>query len=92
MVSRLHPPDQPPRGSLPADLRFEAAKLSIVVAFNRVQRQPGRVSRRTVGAPEDLAVDDNAGMNVLVNCQRDDVSRAAPGALPLLGQRDRRTG
>ena len=88
-VARLNPPGEPARDPLVADLGRQAAELPIVLALDRIERQPRGGAGEAVRAGPVPAVEQDAGKHALANFQHDGVARAAGGAHPRLGH-DRR--
>ena len=84
-IAGLDAPDEPPHDARRGDLRFEAAGLAVVLAFDGVQREPrdrrgapARAGHRRAGA-------NHAADRVIAAREEDDVVYAARGADPRFG-------
>jgi hypothetical protein len=83
-VARLNPPGQPAGDPFVADLGREAAELPIVLALDRIERQPCGGAGEAVRAGPVPAVQQDPGKHALADFQHDRVARAARRSHPAL--------
>ena len=84
-IAGLDAPDQAAHDAGRRDFRFEAADLAVVLAFDRVERQPGDRRGAAVRAEHRRAVADDAGDRVLGDGEEDRRRGATRRADPRFG-------
>ena len=89
-IAGLDAPDQPPHDAGRRDFGFEAADLPVVLALDRVERQPGDGRRATVRAGHGTPCADDAGHRVIAD--REEARRRARRAPRRPTPRRRRGG
>ena len=82
-IAGLDAPRQPARDALGRDFRGEAAELAVVLALDGIEREPAGGAGAAVRAAPRLAVEQQAGEDLVADVEADRVARAARRADPL---------
>src|SRR6185369_17420366 len=85
LIARLDAPDQPPDDARGGDFGFEAADLPVVLALDRIQREPGDGGGAPMAAVDRAPVPHDAADRVVGHAEEDDVLETAADAEPRLG-------